>query len=417
MRLQTKESRLNSQNIQFEHLIKDGYKRQDFETIKIFIKETEKHTFLFKVFRGTAAQAIAFNHYRTEEDANRAAEQHKDSERRRLAYKKELKDNPKKSSAANCAQAIREELKAVFPGIKFTVKSDNFSGGNSVSIGWVDGPTTQEVAKITGKYQYGHFNGMEDIYEYSNRRDDLPQAKYVSEHRGQGAEVLSQVDKLAKLIGEKEYDYRNEPAQILYRIFARTSIPAGAKVIGIERTGVNAGQWEDFYRLVLDVSEVKKEAESPIIEKPEIKAGEIQIIDYSEKAVAVIGDTKTIKDKLKELGGKFNPRLTCGPGWIFAKSNFEEVQKALQGAARAKEELKSEIDKTVDFFKETDVKIYGEVTESTKDIERIQNTITIKEERPEEYKNIQDITQAVNEGKVISLCNLYKIVNGKMGEA
>jgi hypothetical protein len=28
-------------------------------------------------------------------------------------------------------------------------------------------------------YQYGHFNGMEDIYEYSSMIPDLPQVKFV----------------------------------------------------------------------------------------------------------------------------------------------------------------------------------------------------------------------------------------------
>ena len=33
--------------------------------------------------------------------------------------------------------------------------------------------------KIVSKYQYGHFDGMNDIYEYSNSREDIPQAKYI----------------------------------------------------------------------------------------------------------------------------------------------------------------------------------------------------------------------------------------------
>jgi hypothetical protein len=32
---------------------------------------------------------------------------------------------------------------------------------------------------MTDKYQYGHFNGMEDIYEYSNNNDAIPQTKYL----------------------------------------------------------------------------------------------------------------------------------------------------------------------------------------------------------------------------------------------
>lgn len=62
--------------------------------------------------------------------------------------------------------------------------------------------------------------------------------------------------------------------------------------------------------------------------KPEVKPT-VKIIDYSEKAIAVIGDTKPIKDKLKELGGRFNFRLTCGAGWIFPKTKAYTVRKAL----------------------------------------------------------------------------------------
>jgi len=63
--------------------------------------------------------------------------------------------------------------------------------------------------------------------------------------------------------------------------------------------------------------------------KEEIEAGKIRVIQYSEKAIAVIGDTRPIKDKLKELGGRFNFRLTCGAGWIFPMSKAEELKAAL----------------------------------------------------------------------------------------
>ncbi len=69
--------------------------------------------------------------------------------------------------------------------------------------------------------------------------------------------------------------------------------------------------------------------ETPKFEAQEVQAGTVQIVDYSEKAIAVIGDTKPIKDKLKSLGGKFNFRLSCGAGWIFKKSDLERLQKAL----------------------------------------------------------------------------------------
>ena len=81
--------------------------------------------------------------------------------------------------AAKTAQAIRKELKLKFPNIKFKVRSSNFSMGNSVDIYYTDGPEREKVEAVTSKYQYGHFNGMEDIYEYSNKNSNIPQAKFV----------------------------------------------------------------------------------------------------------------------------------------------------------------------------------------------------------------------------------------------
>lgn len=84
-----------------------------------------------------------------------------------------------KTQAAMASAAIKKELKAA--GFKASVKSSNFSMGNSVDIRVEDVTPLQlkQIEGICGKYQYGSFNGMEDLYEYTNRRDDIPQAKYV----------------------------------------------------------------------------------------------------------------------------------------------------------------------------------------------------------------------------------------------
>lgn len=65
--------------------------------------------------------------------------------------------------------------------------------------------------------------------------------------------------------------------------------------------------------------------------KKAIKAGGLQLIDYSEKALAVIGDTKAVKEQLKQLGGRFNPRLSCGAGWIFSKKKENELKALIAG--------------------------------------------------------------------------------------
>lgn len=46
---------------------------------------------------------------------------------------------------------------------------------------------------------------------------------------------------------------------------------------------------------------------------------DLTVEDYSEKSIVVRGDTRPHKDKLKMLGGKWNPGLRDGGGWIFSK--------------------------------------------------------------------------------------------------
>lgn len=89
-----------------------------------------------------------------------------------------------KSIQAQAAAAIRKDLKAAFPGTIFGVRSEAFAGGDAVDIEWLDGPTTDEVKRITGKYEVGRFDIMGDMYKYTNQRDNIPQVKYVQTHRG-----------------------------------------------------------------------------------------------------------------------------------------------------------------------------------------------------------------------------------------
>lgn len=67
-------------------------------------------------------------------------------------------------------------------------------------------------------------------------------------------------------------------------------------------------------------SQAKPAATAPVL---------IQLVDYSEKAIAIVGDTKPVKDILRNLGGRFNARLSCGAGWVFSKSKADGVRAAL----------------------------------------------------------------------------------------
>jgi copper chaperone CopZ len=78
---------------------------------------------------------------------------------------------------------------------------------------------------------------------------------------------------------------------------------------------------------------VQKPQPKPVT-KQEVVDETIEVIEYSEKAIAVIGNTKPIKNELAELKGRFNRFLTVDgvktAGWIFAKTRQAAVESFLE---------------------------------------------------------------------------------------
>lgn len=106
-----------------------------------------------------------------------------------------VKMKKEKSPAAQVAAAIKKYVKSL--GVECRVSSSYFSMGNSVDI-YIEDQPPEMVAKIkefASQYQYGSFNGYEDLYEYTNKRNDIPQAKYVTVNNRMS-------DKLAQAIYE-----------------------------------------------------------------------------------------------------------------------------------------------------------------------------------------------------------------------
>ena len=222
---QTKESRMKSREYQFSKLIEAGYVQETYKGLDFFTLNDGKY-FTLKVFRGTSSNHVEYANYRTEERRAEVIQQYKDNHERHLNWKAEQKAKGQTSSHAGAAAAIKAELKAAFPGIKFSVTSDSFSMGDSVHISWTDGPTTEEVKAISGKYQYGHFNGMEDIYEHTNRREDIPQSKYVSESRSKSEIVTNLLPTFKALFSpDQETDWHNNPEQIFFNVSFSISLP------------------------------------------------------------------------------------------------------------------------------------------------------------------------------------------------
>jgi len=67
----------------------------------------------------------------------------------------------------------------------------------------------------------------------------------------------------------------------------------------------------------------------------------MELLDYTDKSFVVVGDTKNIKDRLKELGGRYNPNLTHPEtkerlsAWIFSKKQKEKVESFISNPEKS----------------------------------------------------------------------------------
>ena len=92
----------------------------------------------------------------------------------------------------------------------------------------------------------------------------------------------------------------------------------------IEEFAYTAGDENNIH-----IKKIDKTPPSPPTDTNETGKNGCTMVEYSEKAVAVFGETKAIKDELKAMGGRFNSRLTFNgkklAGWIFPKSKEQRL--------------------------------------------------------------------------------------------
>jgi hypothetical protein len=169
-------------------------------------------------------------------------------------------DNDKNSDALTvAAKNIRQELKAAFKGVKFSVRTSRFSMGDSISVSWKNGPKAEDVEEIADKYQKGRFDGMQDMYEYSNAEFNNVHGgtKYVSCNRELSENLREEV---TELIRERYTDAANSyhVEQTAGRLLYKTYIPEGAELKGLKDTDVRCGSFEDMYYLDFDTTQGSK---------------------------------------------------------------------------------------------------------------------------------------------------------------
>ena len=112
----------------------------------------------------------------------------------------------------------------------------------------------------------------------------------------------------------------------------------------------------------------------------------LYIEDYSEKSIVIRGtETKTYKEGLKNLGGKYNMNLKGQPGWVFPKTKLQSVQNFINNCLESnKNTNQTTLDKNISKKN----KLLDELLNKCFEIRKLINQLTdeIKEEKENNNK-------------------------------
>lgn len=213
---------------------------------------------------------------------------------------------------------VLADLQKNFPGIKFSMRKDGY---DTYYISWTDGPGEKQVKEITDKFNDHSFDYTGDYYDYTpdNFTKVFGGIKFIFLSREFTGKEKIKED--LKVINPERFEsfHPQDLNSDFHKLIYQSSFPAGAINFRLEKTGEN-GTFTDLYKIGFDVPEKKDPAT--------IKTEGVEVVDY-KNGIAVIGDTRPIKDLLKEEGGRFNPRLDVGPGWIFPKHKKAKLESIL----------------------------------------------------------------------------------------
>lgn len=183
-----------------------------------------------------------------------------------------------KLSTKEIAAKVRSYAKKNFPEFKFSVRSEWSMYTDSMYIELKSGPCVPFV-EGSRSAERGYMSTMSSVKAW---KDELT------------PEVFAALNSVSNYASSFRYDDSDGMQDYFDTNF----------YIHIEVS--------DEYKVIepkAKKSSVKPEKVEEAKEVEAVTVEGLEIVDYSEKAIAVFGDTKAIKDQLKELGGRFNPSL------------------------------------------------------------------------------------------------------------
>lgn len=265
-----------------------------------------------------------------------------------------------KSSHALGAANLKAELMRAFPGIKFSVKSESYSGGDAIRVHWELGPTTAQVSAISDKYQEGSFDGMTDSYEYNTENvwpDVFGGAKYVTESRNFPPAIYDQIGRALCALQQVEHQGEctrhlmgssdtRDLFQHVNELLSVTAFPAGAKFKGIEVTPEAERVGNNWCRIVLELPAPPQNKSGPcgigpgMMTRPQVVETQhtktkctLFVVQLGERVDRA--EYERINRLARELGGYYSSYRRDGaiPGFIFkVREKADEFILRLGGA-------------------------------------------------------------------------------------
>lgn len=204
-----------------------------------------------------------------------------------------------KLSTKEISAKVRSYAKKNFPEFKFSVRSEWGMYAGSMCIELKSGPCVPfvEGSRSAGR---GYMSTMSTVKGWEN---ELTPEMF---------KVLDAVTTYASSFRYDDSDGMQDYFDTNFYLGIRVSPEYKVVKPEAKKSGIKPEKVEEA-----------KETEAVTVEG-------LEVVDYSEKAIAVFGDTKAVKEQLKELGGRFNPSLNYNgekrAGWIFSKKKADEVR-------------------------------------------------------------------------------------------
>lgn len=207
-----------------------------------------------------------------------------------------------KLTTKEIAAKVRAYAKKNFPGFKFSVRSEWSMYADSMAVELKAGPCVPFI-EGSRSAERGYMSTMNTV-------------------KGWEGELTPEIFKVLDAVTTYASSFRYDDSDGMQDYFD-TNFYLSIKV-------------SDEYKVIepkAKKSSVKPEKVEEAKEVEAVTVEGLEIVDYSEKAIAVFGDTKAVKDQLKKLGGRFNPSLNYNgekrAGWIFSKKQADKVKELI----------------------------------------------------------------------------------------